>query len=258
MKLLVLLLLFLITYVLSYSNIKTLSFIRKSIIFTSKPLSINEKEMKSTSLLLKTLITLSIISPTSSLSLGIDKSGLLNPCITDKECLSSQDDRPFCFLPPWSYNGNFERAKEKLINAIMKIKNTKLLSDDDRYIRVEFNDSSGIDEVEFYFTPNDYTIQFRAYRKVDNNLNQLRFLSNDSNRNRLEKLRLQLGFEEIEVLRNRRRLFIFGESPFDTFGPPSSIFEENIDNISGDMISNSYNIQSSDSSNYPLWEIRIV
>ena len=120
----------------------------------------------------------------------------------------------------------------------METKNCSILKDDDRYIRAEFIDSSkNIDEVEFYFTINDYTIQFRSYRKIDNNLEQLKFLNSNSNRDRLEKIRLKLKFEEIEVMRNRRRLFIFGESPFDTFGPPTIEFEELIDNISGDMIS---------------------
>ena len=220
---------------------------------TSNPISINEREQKSTTnSMLKSLIVLSIITPRPSLGIGIDSSGLLSPCISDKECLSTQDDRPFCFTPPWSYDGTFIRAKEKLMNAVLRM-NSKILVDDDRYIRVEFNDSgSGMDEVEFYFTPNDYTIQFRAIRKVDNNLSQFRFLNNDSNRNRLEKLRIQLGFEEIEVLRNRRRLFIFGESPFDTFGPPTIEFEEMIDNISGDMTTSSNNIISN--SLYPIWE----
>jgi len=220
---------------------------------TSNPTSINEREQQSAIIsMLKSLTALSIciIKPTPSLGVGIDSSGLLSPCITDKECLSSQDDRPFCFLPPWSYDGTFIRAKNKLINALRI--NSKILVDDDRYIRVEFSDSSGVDEIEFYFTPNDYTIQFRAYRKSDNNLSQFRFLNNDSNRNRLEKLRIQLGFEEIEVLRNRRRFFIFGESPFDTFGPPTIEFEEMIDNISGDMTTSSNNIISN--SVYPIWE----
>jgi hypothetical protein len=35
----------------------------------------------------------------------------------------------------------------------------------------------------------------------------------------LEDLRMQLGFEVVPILRNRQRLFFFGESPFDSFGP---------------------------------------
>jgi uncharacterized protein (DUF1499 family) len=246
-------------YVLLYIHVQ--SFIsttktnaRSFYLKTSNPISINEREQKSTTFsILKSLVALSIITPSPSLGIGIDSSGLLSPCVTDKECLSSQDDRPFCFLPPWSYDGTFDRAKEKLINALRMNSKMDLIADDDRYKRVQIDSGSGTDEVEFYYTPNDYTIQFRAYRKLDNNLSQFRFLNNDSNRNRLEKLRIQLGFEEIEVLRNRRRLFIFGESPFDTFGPPTIEFEEMIDNISGDMITTSSNNIISNSL-YPIWE----
>jgi hypothetical protein len=35
----------------------------------------------------------------------------------------------------------------------------------------------------------------------------------------LESVRIRLGWEEVPILRNRRRAFFFGESPFDDFGP---------------------------------------
>ena len=37
------------------------------------------------------------------------------------------------------------------------------------------------------------------------------------------------------MLRNRRRVLFFVESPFDTFGPPTIQFERLVDSISGDM-----------------------
>ena len=195
--------------------------------------------------------------------LGVDKSGLLKPCISSTaECISSQDDRPFCFSPPWGYEGNMINAKKKLILQLKNIKECNILynsddiNDNDRYIKAQFIDiSKNIDEIEFYFTPNDYTIQFRSYRKINNPLNnQFTFLNNNSNRNRLEKLRLSLGFEEIEVLRNRKSIFLFGESPFDSFGPSTIEFEENIDN----MNNNNNNNIISEENNYPIWEIKLT
>ena len=198
--------------------------------------------------------------------LGVDKSGLLKACITSEECVSSQDDRPFCFLPPWGYEGSMINAKQKLISQLEKMKECDILynndddNDNNRYIKAQFLDSSkNIDEVEFYFTLNDYTIQFRSYRKTSNPLNnQLAFFNNNSNRNRLEKLRLKLGFEEIEVIRNRRRVLLFGESPFDTFGPPTIEFEEIIDNISGDMSSSIKVITNDNIYPYPIWESKLT
>jgi hypothetical protein len=35
----------------------------------------------------------------------------------------------------------------------------------------------------------------------------------------LESVRIRLGWEEVPILRNRRRALFFGESPFDDFGP---------------------------------------
>jgi hypothetical protein len=35
----------------------------------------------------------------------------------------------------------------------------------------------------------------------------------------LEAVRIRLGWEEVPILRNRRRALFFGESPFDEFGP---------------------------------------
>ena len=40
-----------------------------------------------------------------------------------------------------------------------------------------------------------------------------------SNRKRLEKARIALGWEKGPVLRNRRRALVVVESPLDTFGP---------------------------------------
>ena len=54
-----------------------------------------------------------------------------------------------------------------------------------------------------------------------------------ANRNRIELIKKTLRLDNIAVLRNRRRAFLFGESPFDTFGPPTSMFEDGVDQLSG-------------------------
>lgn len=64
--------------------------------------SINQKEKDKSIITLYQLLTLSlIIKPKEALSELDETTGLLGSCITNKECISSQDDRPFCFLPPW-------------------------------------------------------------------------------------------------------------------------------------------------------------
>ena len=65
----------------------------------------------------------------------------------------------------------------------------------------------GPDDLSFYFTPNDVTIQVRSVSNIP------------LTAARLDKLRLRCGFSRVDVLRNRRRAFLVIASPFDSFGP---------------------------------------
>jgi hypothetical protein len=53
---------------------------------------------------------------------------------------------------------------------------------------------------------------------VANLLSQIGF-SRDQPKQVLEDLRMQLGWEEVPILRNRKQVLFFGDSPFDSFGP---------------------------------------
>ena len=100
-----------------------------------------------------------------------------------------------------------------------------------RYIRAEVIDvkNHSEDDVEFYFTPNDSTIQYRSMRRNGIDIFAL------ENKNRIEKMRIALRFQNIPILRNRRRVLFFVESPLDSFGPPTIMFDKLLDNISGEM-----------------------
>jgi len=100
-----------------------------------------------------------------------------------------------------------------------------LVQADERYLRARFASrglfgSPVIDDVEFFFTPNDTLVQFRAVRQgaMQSDLGE--------NRKRLEKARLALGWEQVPVLRNRRRALVVVESPWDSFGPAMSERDE--------------------------------
>lgn len=132
-------------------------------------------------------------------------------------------------------------AKSKLLLYLSTFKGLKIISGGDdtlnntaeknlsRYIRLEINNinENYIDDLEFYFTPNDSTIQYRSMRREGIDLYGF------YNKNRIENIRIKLNFLNIPVLRNRRRVLFFVESPFDTFGPPTIMFDKLIDNISG-------------------------
>lgn len=90
-----------------------------------------------------------------------------------------------------------------------------------RYLKVAFKDgSSGEASIgEFYFTPNDTTVQFRIGSTATTSGGSLigRSLSNID---RSERIRKSLRYLKVPVLRNRRRSFIFVESDdLDSFGP---------------------------------------
>ena len=104
---------------------------------------------------------------------------------------------------------------KRLEAQVLKLQG-RVFEQDGRYLRAEFASrgalGESVDDVEFYFTPNDVLVQFRAARRGE---------SPDfgANRKRLEKARIALGWEKVEVLRNRRRALVIVESPFDSFGP---------------------------------------
>ena len=73
---------------------------------------------------------------------------------------------------------------------------------------------------EFYFTPNDSTVQFRIAenRLSEDGIFPANFRSLRSI-DRAELYRKELGYLKLPVLRNRRRSLFFVESDLDTFGP---------------------------------------
>ncbi len=145
-----------------------------------------------------------VARPRAARALGV-RDGLLDRCPETPSCISSQDDAARggrSFRPPWVYDDNdWTGARDKLLVALQRSE----ANDADvngRYIRCG--------DLEFFFTENDATVQFRGDgRDVDR---------------RLAKLRQRCGFEEIVVLRNRRRAFGVGESAFDSYGP--SFFDQ--------------------------------
>ena len=150
---------------------------------------------------------------------GVDRKGLLRPCAGS--CLSSQDDRPKFFIPPLCYDGDADLMFKRLVDYVLrKIPDAKIVSSpsDGRYLRALIVDGGGqqfADEIEFYLTPGDNTIQFR-----------LQHIGQGAdfggvNRRRIEDLVKGLGLDYVPVLRNRQQAWwSFGlDTPFDEFGP---------------------------------------
>jgi Protein of unknown function (DUF1499) len=154
-----------------------------------------------------------------------------------------------CLIFSCCITGSYLNAKKKVLQYLSTISGLTVISggtnpamggtldfqepeeNTSRYIRAEIVDKKKFfeDDLEFYFTPNDNTVQYRALRRVGVDLLAL------ENKNRIEKMRLALRFSNIPILRNRRRVLFFVESPLDSFGPPTIMFDKLLDNISGEM-----------------------
>lgn len=151
-------------------------------------------------------------APRGAGALGV-VDGLLEPCPETASCSSSQDDAARggrSFAPPWAYDdATWEGARERLLDALGADAGVSDVAVDGRYVRCA---GDGADDVEFYFTESDATVQFRAARRGGGT-------DRNANRDRLERLRRKCGFEQLVILRNRRRLLGVVESPFDDFGP---------------------------------------
>lgn len=159
-------------------------------------------------------------------------------------CVSSQDDTPGIFAEPWDYseydNYDWNEQQKQLLtvldNVCIKL-NEKLdiITRDGRYLRVHFmnNNNNQIESIgEFYYTPNDTTVQFRIASAVMNSTNN-NIINTDglvttgkkkirNNNERAEMIRKDMKYLKLTVLRNRKRSLFFVESDLlDTFGPSS-------------------------------------
>jgi uncharacterized protein (DUF1499 family) len=169
--------------------------------------------------------------------------GLLADCPHGRNagagCTSSQDDTPGIFAEPWDYaeapNNSLDwHVQMKLLVPTIELvcarrgDQAQILKQQERYLLVVFTDGKSSDRSigEFYFTPNDSTVQFRvgSLSSANKNGGALPFPTSSSLRNieRCEMIRKELRFLKLPVLRNRKQSLFFGESDLDSFGPGSA------------------------------------
>lgn len=139
----------------------------------------------------------------------------LGSCSAVVNCVSSFDDRPNFFIAPWEFPGGLKTAVSNLQEVLQRT-GASIKEKSERYIYAVFTGEDGVsDDVEFLFSDptEDATVNVRSASRATN--------YKDSGRNgkRLEALRMELGWEQVPILRNRQRRLFFIESPWDTFGP---------------------------------------
>ena len=150
-------------------------------------------------------------------------------------CTSSQDDTPGIFSEPWDYSESNSldyadqmRLLRPTIERVAAKRGDKIeiLTEKDRYLRALIVDATSSEKsiAEFYFTPNDTTVQFRIGSVVSNKADAKVLLRGSSLRNieRGEMIRKELRYLKLPVLRNRKRSLFFVESDLDQFGPGSA------------------------------------
>lgn len=122
---------------------------------------------------------------------------------------------------------DWEFQQKRLIPAIeaafeKRNEHVRIILQEGRYTRILFEDAKTAEQSigEFYFTPDDTTVQFRiASSPSPSNAPSMLSLRN---MDRSDLIRRQLGYLKLPVLRNRKRVLFFGESDLDTFGPGSA------------------------------------
>src|SRR5689334_22898218 len=92
----------------------------------------------------------------------------LAPCPSSPNCVSTQatDDRHA--IAPFTYRKPANEAKKALKTVVDNLPRTRLVKEDDRYLRYEFTSLllRFVDDVEFLFDDDTKTIHFRSASRV--------------------------------------------------------------------------------------------
>lgn len=123
-------------------------------------------------------------------NLGVSQ-GSLSPCPKSPNCVVSQNGDESHTIPPLAYQTERGTARATLLKVLSVVPRTVITQESDDYIRAESTSRllGFVDDVEFYFPPDEPVIQMRsASRLGESDLGV--------NRRRLEQIRL--GFQDLE------------------------------------------------------------
>lgn len=114
--------------------------------------------------------------------------GKFPPCPDKPNCVVSYEYDQEHFIDPISYTHNYSEAYPELIKSIEQMPGSKIIIKDKRYIRAEFTSRlmRYIDDVEFYFSPDEKTVQVRSASRLGHS-------DMGVNRERIETLRSIFG-----------------------------------------------------------------
>lgn len=94
--------------------------------------------------------------------------GKFVPCPNTPNCVSSQEAGQSHAIPPLSYKGSAEEAKNHLLHILQGMKRAKIVTNQGRYLRVEFTSAvfRFVDDAEFFIDDNQKVIHLRSAARL--------------------------------------------------------------------------------------------
>ncbi len=94
--------------------------------------------------------------------------GKLHPCPKSPNCVSTQAIDEKQKMEPINYSGDLEDAKAKIIDIINSLKRSKIITNEENYIHIEFRTATFrfVDDVEFLFDDKEKVIHFRSRARM--------------------------------------------------------------------------------------------
>ena len=111
------------------------------------------------------MLFLSACAGTRPTDLGAGN-GKFKDCPDSPNCVSTQTAKEGAVMQPIAYTGDWKTAKQKLISVIKEYPRTNIVTDNERYLHVEFTTKTMrfVDDVEFYF--GDGALHFRSASRL--------------------------------------------------------------------------------------------
>jgi len=94
--------------------------------------------------------------------------GKFHPCPKSPNCVSTQSTDDKHKMSPLSYNISLGEAKIKILEIIKSLKRTRIITNTDNYLHIEFRTAvfRFVDDVEFYFDDSEKLIHFRSAARL--------------------------------------------------------------------------------------------
>ncbi|MFW9874656.1 MAG: DUF1499 domain-containing protein [Candidatus Thorarchaeota archaeon] len=94
--------------------------------------------------------------------------GKFHPCPKSPNCVSTHSSNEKHKMEPIKYEGSVEEAKSKIITIINSLKRSKIVTETENYLHIEFRTAVWrfVDDVEFYFDDKEKVIHFRSAARL--------------------------------------------------------------------------------------------